>query len=61
MFLDVGKEGYKDGMALRREGLLDVLQRAGVSVLWRDNNSGCKGICDRVPNEKLNNQKRWIM
>ena len=57
MFLDVGKEGYKDGMALRREGLLDVLQRVGVSVLWRDNNSGCKGICDRVPNEKLNNQK----
>ena len=44
-------------MALRREGLLDVLQRAGVSVLWRDNNSGCKGICDRVKNEKLNNQK----
>jgi lipid A ethanolaminephosphotransferase len=57
MFLDAGKQGYKDGMALRREGLLDVLQRAGVSVLWRDNNSGCKGICDRVKNEKLNNQK----
>lgn len=57
MFLDVGKEGYKDGLALRREGLLDVLQRAGVSVLWRDNNSGCKGICDRVPNIKMDNQK----
>lgn len=33
--------------------LLDVLQRAGVAVLWRDNNSGCKGACDRVPNEDL--------
>ncbi len=53
MFLDVGKDGYKDAYAKSREGLLDVLQRAGVAVLWRDNNSGCKGACDRVPNEDL--------
>ena len=30
------------------ENLLDVLQRAGLAVLWLDNQSGCKGICDRV-------------
>ena len=30
--------------------LLDVLQRAGLAVLWIDNQSGCKGVCDRVPN-----------
>ena len=30
------------------ENLLDVLQRAGLAVLWIDNQSGCKGICDRV-------------
>jgi lipid A ethanolaminephosphotransferase len=40
-------------MARSREGLLDVLQRAGVAVLWRENNSGCKGACDRVPHEDL--------
>jgi lipid A ethanolaminephosphotransferase len=34
----------------REENLLDVLQRAGLAVLWVDNQSGCKGICDRVPN-----------
>lgn len=34
----------------REENLLDVLQRAGLAVLWLDNQSGCKGICDRVPN-----------
>jgi lipid A ethanolaminephosphotransferase len=33
------------------EGLLDVLQRVGVRVLWRDNNAGCKHACDRVPTE----------
>jgi lipid A ethanolaminephosphotransferase len=55
MFLDVGRSGFEDSLALRREGLLDVLKRAGVAVWWRDNNSGCKGVCDRVPNEDLSN------
>lgn len=55
MFSDVGRDGFHDTLALRREGLLDVLQRAGISVLWRDNNSGCKGVCDRVPHEDLSN------
>lgn len=48
MFLDVGRGGYEDGMAFRRESLLDVLQRAGMDVWWLSNNSGCKGVCDRV-------------
>lgn len=53
MFQDLGRADYKDSMAGNREGMLDVLQRAGVDVLWRDNNSGCKGACDRVPNEDV--------
>jgi lipid A ethanolaminephosphotransferase len=53
MFLDVGHQGYKDALGYRRESLLDVLQRAGVQVLWRDNNSGCKGVCDRIPYEDM--------
>ncbi len=53
MFQDLGRADYKDAMASNREGLLDVLQRAGVGVLWRDNNSGCKGACDRVPREDV--------
>ncbi|MEX1166813.1 MAG: phosphoethanolamine--lipid A transferase [Hydrogenophaga sp.] len=31
------------------ENLLDVLQRAGLAVLWLENQSGCKGVCARVP------------
>ncbi|MDD2136388.1 phosphoethanolamine transferase [Pseudomonas kurunegalensis] len=53
MFQDLGREAWNNKYADRREGLLDVLQRAGVNVLWRDNNSGCKGACDRVPNEDV--------
>ncbi|MBK6629600.1 MAG: phosphoethanolamine--lipid A transferase [Betaproteobacteria bacterium] len=31
------------------ENLLDILQRAGVNVLWLDNNSDSKGVAVRVP------------
>ena len=32
------------------ENLLDVLQHAGLAVLWIDNQpGGCKGVCERVP------------
>jgi lipid A ethanolaminephosphotransferase len=34
------------------ENLLDVLQRAGLAVLWLDNQAGCKGVCDRVPSAR---------
>jgi lipid A ethanolaminephosphotransferase len=49
MFSHLGKAAFEDSKA-RYESLLDVLQRAGLAVLWIDNQSGCKGVCDRVPN-----------
>jgi lipid A ethanolaminephosphotransferase len=57
MFLDLGREGYRPALAGTREGLLDVLQRAGVAVRWRDNNAGCKGVCERVPHDDLTKQQ----
>jgi lipid A ethanolaminephosphotransferase len=39
------------------ENLLDVLQRAGLAVLWIDNQSGCKGLCDRVAHVDTFGQK----
>jgi lipid A ethanolaminephosphotransferase len=38
-----------DGPPGRHENLLDVLQHAGVNVLWLDNNSDSKGVALRVP------------
>ena len=49
MFSNLGRKGY-DARSANSEGLLDVLQHAGLAVLWLDNQSGCKGVCDRVPN-----------
>lgn len=49
MFSPLGRTRFGD-LKGRQENLLDVLQRAGLAVLWVDNQSGCKGLCDRVPN-----------
>lgn len=57
MFLDVGQSGFTQALATQRENLLDVLHRTGYSVLWRDNNSGCKGLCDRVGYEDLSKSR----
>ncbi len=53
MFAIEGADDFDPDDALHTENVLDVLQRAGVSVLWRDNNSNSKGVADRVPYESF--------
>lgn len=53
MFSDLGESGYSPARARSRENLIDVLVRAGLDVIWLDNNSGCKGICARASYESL--------
>ncbi|CEG55534.1 phosphoethanolamine transferase [Legionella fallonii] len=35
------------------ESLLHVLNKAKITVLWRDNQSGCQGVCNGLPVEKV--------
>jgi len=53
VFSVFGRGNYSEAKARSQEGLLDVLKHAGFEVLWRDNNSGCKGTCARVRYEDL--------
>jgi len=53
VFSAFGREEYSESKAASQEGLLDVLQHAGLRVVWRDNNSGCKGVCARVDYEDV--------
>lgn len=53
MFSDLGQARYSEDAMRGRENLLDVLARAGLDVVWLDNNSGCKGLCARVRSETL--------
>ena len=48
MFSHLGKEEF-EARQNNYESLIDVLQHAGLAVLWIDNQSGCKGVCERVP------------
>ena len=49
MFSAVGRRDYDEDRIRGSESLLHVLHRAGFQVLWRDNQSGCKGVCDGLP------------
>ncbi|MBM3391273.1 MAG: phosphoethanolamine--lipid A transferase [Betaproteobacteria bacterium] len=49
MFSPQGMARFDPRKARHEENLLDIVQRAGVNVLWLDNNSDSKGIALRVP------------
>jgi lipid A ethanolaminephosphotransferase len=53
MFSPFGRAHYDEDKILSHETVLHVLARAGVQVLWRDNQSGCKGVCDGLPTDEL--------
>lgn len=53
MFSNMPRAKYDEELAHHQEGLLDVLQRAGIQVLWNENDGGCKGVCDRVPHQDI--------
>ncbi|MBK0090678.1 phosphoethanolamine transferase EptA [Erwinia sp. S59] len=53
MFSNMPREHYDANLAHHQEGVLDILAHAGVSVLWRENDGGCKGACDRVPHTDM--------
>ncbi len=48
MFSLLGKNDFSKSKARRMENVLDVMQHAGVNVLWRDNNSDSKDVALRI-------------
>ncbi|MEO8411591.1 MAG: sulfatase-like hydrolase/transferase, partial [Propionivibrio sp.] len=53
MFSVYGRRHYDEDKIRGTESLLNVLAHAGMKVVWRDNQSGCKGACIGVEEEKL--------
>lgn len=49
MFSHLGRQAYA-ARERDHQNLLDLAERAGLAVLWLDNQSSCKGLCARVPN-----------
>jgi lipid A ethanolaminephosphotransferase len=54
MFSHLDKAGF-ESRDREHENLLDLVQRAGMAVLWLDNQAGCKGLCERVPHADARN------
>ncbi|WP_221052861.1 phosphoethanolamine transferase [Shewanella algae] len=53
MFSRMSREDYDSRAAKAQDTAVDVLNHAGVKVQWFDNDSGCKGVCDRVENKLI--------
>jgi lipid A ethanolaminephosphotransferase len=46
MFSPYGRHNYDEKAIRSHQSVLHVLEHAGVKTIWRDNQSGCKGVCD---------------
>ena len=57
MFSGMPRKKYDADLAHHQEGLMDVLNHAGINLLWRDNDGGCKGACDRIPHTDMTQWK----
>jgi lipid A ethanolaminephosphotransferase len=61
MFSGFKREEFSLSLGRANETLVDVVLHAGARVIWRDNDAGCKGVCDRAEVEDFTNasNKRW--
>jgi lipid A ethanolaminephosphotransferase len=48
MFSKFDRSTYSYNRGVANENLVDVLQYAGLNVVWWDNNTGSKGLADRI-------------
>ncbi|PCI72686.1 MAG: hypothetical protein COB38_03685 [Gammaproteobacteria bacterium] len=56
MFSTYGKDTYKRKYKRQYENIVELIDRVGYEVTWRNNNSGCKGICTRINQDPITNE-----
>lgn len=56
MFFLRGRENYTPAIARTEPNVLDLLEAAGVTSIWIDNNSSCKNVCNRIRTVNLREQ-----
>lgn len=55
IFSRFGKSEFNMYKEREYENILDLLRKKGFGLLWRDNNSGCKGVCESIPTKNYYN------
>lgn len=53
MFSPYGRAHYDKDRIKHSESLLHVLEHAGIETLWRDNQTGCKSVCEGLAFESF--------
>jgi lipid A ethanolaminephosphotransferase len=53
MFAPVGRRDYDEQRIAHEQSLLQVLDRIGYDIVWIDNQSGCKGVCEGLTSERI--------
>lgn len=48
MFSHLTRKEFSVADALYAQNLLDIAKAAGYDVVWKDNDDGCKRVCDRI-------------
>jgi lipid A ethanolaminephosphotransferase len=57
MFSPYGRHDYDESKIRAHQSFLHVLNHAGIAPLWRDNQSGCKGVCEGLEIQQLDDSK----
>ncbi len=57
MFSNLGRSDYTHVQGKNMSNALDILSRAGVEILWRDNNSSSKGVADRLTYQNFKSKR----
>jgi len=57
MFSPYGRHDYDEKEIRRHESFLHIIEHAGIKTLWRDNQAGCKGVCDGLEQQRLDDSK----
>ncbi len=55
MFSLMNRDDYSPDKASRQSNILDVLAKANIKSIWIDNNSSCKGVCERIETDNIRN------
>ncbi len=53
MFSTFGKDDYQRSYNREYENIAELINRVGYQVTWRNNNSGCKGLCNELNKDPI--------
>ena len=58
MFSNMTRENFNRKEADNQDNALDILKRAGIDILWKENDGGDKNVAKNVPIIELDNNKK---